>query len=125
MSTALSKLRRHYDDPLLVREGKDWVLTPLAESLRQPVQTAVDGARGLLSLPVSFDPAEIDMTITICASDYMTNVLLTRAFETLTDEAPKARVRWEWPQRDLTEMLRLGLVDLLFRPLQQAEAEWL
>ncbi len=38
MSTALARLRRHYQDELLVRVGRDYELTPFAKALVPSVQ---------------------------------------------------------------------------------------
>ena len=37
MSTTLGHLRRHFDEPLLVRSGRVHVLTPFAKSLTAPL----------------------------------------------------------------------------------------
>ncbi len=42
MSHALTRLRDHFGDPLLVRSGRLMLATPLAESLREPVRVAVE-----------------------------------------------------------------------------------
>src|SRR5258705_3762133 len=41
MSTALGRLRDYFSDQLLVRIGRQMVLTPLAESLADPVHDVV------------------------------------------------------------------------------------
>jgi DNA-binding transcriptional LysR family regulator len=41
MSGALARLRRHFDDELLVREGRGYVLTPAAQRLLPAVQRAL------------------------------------------------------------------------------------
>ena len=41
MSRALARLRRHFDDPLLVRVGRELRLTPVAEALVEPVRAAL------------------------------------------------------------------------------------
>lgn len=46
MSASLARLRRHFDDPLLARNGRGYVLTTLAESLVDPVRAAVAAADG-------------------------------------------------------------------------------
>src|SRR4051812_6996308 len=69
MSAVLAKLRRHFNDPLLVREGRALVLTPFAESLLQPVQTALFAAREVLAQGRSFTPATDQRTFTLMASD--------------------------------------------------------
>ncbi len=48
MSRTLSRLREATGDPLLVRAGRQMVLTPYADSLRERTQGAVFAARAVL-----------------------------------------------------------------------------
>ena len=41
MSNALARLRRHFDDPLLVRTGNRMAATARGESLAQPLREAL------------------------------------------------------------------------------------
>ncbi|MEK8173317.1 LysR family transcriptional regulator [Streptomyces sp. M19] len=70
MSATLAKLRRHFDDPLLIREGRALVLTPFAESLLQPVENALIASREVLTSGRSFEPDTDQRTFTVVASDY-------------------------------------------------------
>jgi len=40
-SAALARLRRHFDDELLVRRGTDYLLSPLAEKLAEPLDLRI------------------------------------------------------------------------------------
>ncbi|WP_175647255.1 LysR family transcriptional regulator [Streptomyces cyaneochromogenes] len=120
MSTTLAKLRRHFGDPLLIREGRTLVLTPFAESLRQPVQTALVAALDALSFGHSFDSRSEQRSFTVIASDYAACTLLRPALRELTADAPGVRVNVEPLRADLIEQLRSGRCDLLFWPLQLA-----
>jgi DNA-binding transcriptional LysR family regulator len=124
MSAVLAKLRRHFNDPLLVRDGRTMVLTPLAESLLQPVQTALVAAREVLtSGRQPFDPATAQRTFTMIACDYTAGTLLLPALRGLTEVAPRVRVNVEPPGAEPVEQLRTGRCDLLFWPLQPQTPE--
>ncbi len=125
MSAALAKLRRHFDDPLLVREGRAMVLTPFAESLVGPVQTALVAAREVLSSGRSFTPATDRRTFTLMASDYVAGVLVLPALRGLATDAPGVRVTVASLRADLVELLRTGWCDVLFWPLQLQTPELL
>ena len=56
MSGALARLRKHFDDELLVRTGRGFELSPLAEELRPLVAEAVEAAEALLGNQREFDP---------------------------------------------------------------------
>ncbi|MCS7475592.1 LysR family transcriptional regulator [Umezawaea endophytica] len=125
MSAVLAKLRRHFNDPLLVRDGRAMVLTPFAESLRQPVQTALVAAREVLSSGRSFTPATDRRTFTFMAGDYVSGVLVLPALRGLSVDAPGVRVNVVPLRAELVELLRTGWCDVLFWPLQLQTPELL
>jgi DNA-binding transcriptional LysR family regulator len=125
MSAVLARLRRHFDDPLLVRDGRALVLTPFAESLVQPVQTALVAAREVLSSGRSFAPATDRRTFTVMASDYVAGVVVLPAMRGLAADAPGVRVNVVSLRADLVELLRTGWCDVLIWPLQLQTPELL
>ena len=70
MSRTLTRLREVTGDPLLVRAGRQMVLTPHAEALRLRTTNAVHEARALLR-PSMTEPdfATLQRTFTIRAND--------------------------------------------------------
>jgi len=88
MSGALARLRKHFDDELLVRSGRGFELSPLAEELRPRVAEAVEAAEALLGNQRDFDPASSTKRFAVSMSEYAMTVIarpLTRAF---ADQAP-------------------------------------
>jgi DNA-binding transcriptional LysR family regulator len=88
MSGALTRLRKHFDDELLVRSGRGFELSPLAEELRPRVAEAVEAAEALLGNQRDFDPASSTKRFAVSMSEYAMTVIarpLTRAF---ADQAP-------------------------------------
>jgi LysR family nod box-dependent transcriptional activator len=117
MSAALARLRRLFGDPLLVRNGRVHELTPLAQSLVEPVRTVLISLEQMLATRPHFDPATDERTFTIVASDYVTLILLRPLLELLYKEAPHVavnvapvsgatRVELEHAQVDLVVMPR-------------------
>jgi DNA-binding transcriptional LysR family regulator len=83
MSGALARLRKHFDDELLVRSGRGFELSPLAEQLRPRVAEAVEAAEALLGNQRDFDAATSTKRFAVSMSEYAMTVLaepLTRAF---------------------------------------------
>ena len=76
MSQVLGRYRRHFDDELLVRVGREYELTPLARDLLPHVQEALRLLRATLRVDETFDPATSDRLFTVAASDYAMTVLL-------------------------------------------------
>jgi LysR family transcriptional regulator, nod-box dependent transcriptional activator len=88
MSSALARLRRLFDDPLLVRHGRVLELTPMGQALLEPVHDVLAGLDHLLTITPAFDPENDTRSFTIAASDYVTLVLLRPLLEELYREAP-------------------------------------
>lgn len=117
MSSTLSRLRRLFDDPLLVKQGRGMALTPLAESLAAPVREALGIVESVLTVHSHFDPGTDHRTFTISASDYVTLVLLRPLLESIAQEAPNIRVNIIPIKIDeYTEDLRREQTDLLLLP---------
>lgn len=82
MSGALTRLRKHFDDELLVRVGRGFELTALATSLRPRVADAIEAAEALLGNERRFEPGSSSRRFTTSMSEYAMTVLaepLTRA----------------------------------------------
>src|ERR1700677_2703457 len=65
MSTALARLRRHYQDELLVRISRDSELTPFARALVPSVQQTMQSVELTLGTGRRFDPANSEHTFRI------------------------------------------------------------
>ncbi|AHH96822.1 LysR family transcriptional regulator [Kutzneria viridogrisea] len=116
MSASLAKLRRLFDDPLLVRDGRGLVLTPFAESLLGRLAVALSSVRAVLDTEARFDPATDHRVFTIVASDYVTAVLLRPLLVEVSRTAPHVRINIVSLQPDFLDRLRRGQCDLLIWP---------
>lgn len=94
LSEALARLRRHFGDELLVRDGRGYQLTPLAVRLRERARIAVADADRLFASSRAHDPAASAREFTVCTSDYAIAVLGGQAVTILAAEAPRARLRF-------------------------------
>lgn len=88
MSGALQRLRDYFDDPLLVRAGRDMALTPLGESLVNPVRATLLQIEATLATRPVFDPAVARRSFTFGVSDYAAFVLMAPLLRQLAAEAP-------------------------------------
>jgi DNA-binding transcriptional LysR family regulator len=75
MSHTLARLREALADPLLVRAGRQMVLTPRAEALRPRVRSAVAEARQLLTPERPFVARELKRAFVVSATDHILLVL--------------------------------------------------
>ena len=87
-STALTRLREFFKDELLTTMGRRMVLTPLAQTMVEPVRAIVLQAQTLIDSTPGFNPATATRRFVIMASDYVATVFLSRVVERLAFEAP-------------------------------------
>ncbi|MEK2472740.1 LysR family transcriptional regulator [Streptomyces noursei] len=111
-SRTLARLRRAVGDPLLVRAGQQMAPTPRALELREEVGALLRNCDKVLRPGAGFDPAQLQRTFTVQATD----LLLAGLAGTLTD-----RIHTEAPHVDVVFLpeaveggpaLRQGWVDV-------------
>jgi DNA-binding transcriptional LysR family regulator len=88
-SRAMTRLRRHFGDPLLVRTARGYVLTPVAELLRPLVRSALDGINALFEVS-AFDARTSTRTFRVASTDYGVSVVLIPQLLHLRNLAPLA-----------------------------------
>jgi len=92
MSGVLARLRHAFNDKLLVASRGGMTLTPLGESLIEPVRLILEEIHRTIIVNVPFDPATSRRVFTIAASDYAVTVLLTDALRRIGRDAPGVTV---------------------------------
>ncbi|MFE2565434.1 LysR family transcriptional regulator, partial [Streptomyces mirabilis] len=92
MSGSLARLRRHFNDELLVRVGREYELTPLAERLLPVVQASLHKAEEALSLTRHFEPARSRQRFSVVMSDYVMTVFVEPLLRAIAQEAPGVRI---------------------------------
>jgi DNA-binding transcriptional LysR family regulator len=112
MSYALARLRAHFDDPLLVQQGKRMVPTRLARSLAGPVRQAVADLETVFRGASAFDPATSRQTFHIASTDNLELLVLPRLSQLLGAEAPGVDIRVFPLLEDWRSGLRGGELDL-------------
>jgi DNA-binding transcriptional LysR family regulator len=118
MSASLARLRRVFGDPLLVRSGRTFTLTPLAQSVAQPLQALLADIETVLTLQPSFDAATDTRTFTVVGSDYVTFVLLRHLVPALYPEAPGITIRILPLAPGFQQALDRGEADVLIVPAE-------
>jgi len=118
MSGALARLRRHFDDELLVRDGRQYRLTPLAERLLPDVREALRQVERTLEARPEFDPATSTRTFSLAMSDYVVTVLIDPLLRRVHELAPGVGLTLNPVPLDMEETDR-GLLqhDLLIAPV--------
>lgn len=93
MSHSLSRLREHFRDPILVRDGREMRLTPFAQDLHPRVTAAAEAAKQLFAASFEFDPETTTRRIRIAAPDLCSS-LFTTLITNLGERAPLASVEF-------------------------------
>ncbi|WP_300680954.1 LysR family transcriptional regulator [Nocardioides sp.] len=102
MSSTLTRLRRVTGDELLIRVGRGFVLSPVAEELLPLVHEAVAQVRRTLEASRAFDPATSTRRFRISTSDYAMFVIGAALEQRLTALAPGVEVDFDTiPSDDL------------------------
>jgi DNA-binding transcriptional LysR family regulator len=118
MSAALARLRRRFDDELLVRAGRDYELTPFARELLPEVQHALRLMGAALHLEDEFEPARSERTFRLAMSDYAISVVHEPLVRLVEAEAPGIRLAIEPLGPDATRSERILIEhDALIAPL--------
>ncbi|MCB1387890.1 MAG: LysR family transcriptional regulator [Rhodobacteraceae bacterium] len=115
-SGALARLREYFGDDLLVQVGRKMVLTPRAQALAPKVRAVLMQIDGAIIQPPEFDPATVERTIRILASDYVAIAVLYEAIREIRRKAPKLTIVIDPPQENPAQALSHGDIDLLAMP---------
>jgi LysR family nod box-dependent transcriptional activator len=94
LSASLSRLRVHFEDPILVREGNSYVLSPLAVRLADQTAIALESARRVFAAHADFDASDSTREFTIFGSDYSFVTVGQRVSALAAERAPGVRFRF-------------------------------
>lgn len=115
VSHALQRLRRTFDDELLVRVGKELRPTARAERLREPLTALLSGAETLLSQSEeSFDPSTMVRELAIGGTDFFEALVLPGLMARLFAEAPGVSLVMRVLGNDVERALLSREIDLAF-----------
>lgn len=115
VSDALARLRVQFRDELLVRSGREMLLTPLARELLEPLGETLAGIAALVEAP-AFVPAELDREFVVATADPVTMTIGGPLCRRLQAQAPGASVRFvDLGQRDYDRLRGMEL-DMVIVP---------
>lgn len=76
ISKVLARLRAHFGDPLVVRDGNAMQLTPRAAAIAEPLRDLLAASDGLSAAVPAFDPRTSERTFRLLVTDVGTIVFL-------------------------------------------------
>lgn len=113
MSQALARLRRTFDDPLLVRVGHRMEPTAMAEGLGAPLHALLTNLETLVNDRGRFDPANSSRTFRIACLDHFAALDLPGIAASLRSDAPNIDIAvTQLSYRTINSELEEGLVDV-------------
>ena len=113
ISHSLSKLRVLLDDPILIRQGSEVVLSALAQNLQAPLKEILSQIEILLGKSIDFLPANSHRTFRLAMSDYGAAIVLPKLLRQLRAEAPNTTlVVTQDSRHGMLEQIAQGKIDL-------------
>ena len=113
ISHSLNKLRVLLDDPLLIRQGNEVVLSALAQNLQAPLKEILGQIETLLGQSIDFMPADSQRTFRIAMSDYGAAIVLPKLLVQLRSQAPDTSlVVIQDSRQGMLEQVGQGRIDL-------------
>lgn len=112
MSAALQKLRDYFNDPLLVRAGRELCLSPRGLSLLEPVREALLRVQATLGTQPTFDPATVERSFSVIVRDHIVPRLMPVVLRRLLAEAPRVSCAVEELSQNSLSRLEHGDSDL-------------
>ena len=110
-SRTMRKLREVFNDPLLVRTSKGYMLTPLAESLRPSIDAALNAVQDVF-VQQSFEALTSNRQFRLCTTDYGEAIVLQPLFAGFSSIAPQLACHTvSWTDETLLQ-LENGALDL-------------
>ncbi len=113
ISHALSRLRRLFDDPLFVRDGRGLAPTPLTRGLIEPLRRSLRSLDAVLDDAGGFDPGQAQAQFTIATRDPVEILALPPVMRRIATTAPNVDLRIvEVRRRSIETALASGTLDL-------------
>ncbi|WP_322067242.1 LysR family transcriptional regulator [Burkholderia ubonensis] len=92
VSSALARLREHFEDELLVPLNRQMVPTALALDLHGPVKEWLQGIDSIVHAQPEFNPRDLRREFVVLCSDYVAETFMPRLIRLLAEEAPGATI---------------------------------
>lgn len=121
-STALNKLRTHFDDRLFARTAQGMQPTPFAQKIYPALAEVLVQLEKAQGSRTTFDPARAQQRFRVCVTDISEVVLLPGLLNHLQKVAPGVRIETEMISTQTGRRLEDGEVDLAIGFMPQLDA---
>ena len=117
VSNNLRRLRQHFDDRLVIRDGRSLRLTPRAAALLDPLGETLTALSRVIETDV-FAPEKSSRSFRIVAASNISAILMPPLAKLLADEAPHISVQFIGGSALTPHDLRTDRIDVLIGPPQ-------
>jgi DNA-binding transcriptional LysR family regulator len=117
VSHSLSRLRREFGDPLLIKGGVRMQPTAFALDLIEEARPMLRGIQRVLSPRQVFDPRDSQRVFRLAAPDFMLS-LFTSLLARLRTDAPRVSVEWTAPREPTLLDVAEGQIDIAIVPAE-------
>ncbi|MGY4857329.1 LysR family transcriptional regulator [Cryobacterium sp. AP23] len=93
MSASLARIRRQFEDPILIRRGNGFDVSPLAARLAPHAAIALDAARRVFESQADWSPAESTREFSFYSSDFGMRTIGPVVSRLVEESAPGVRLR--------------------------------
>lgn len=112
VSRHLTQLRDIFQDPLLLREGQQYILTLRAMELSLTLKKTIESIENLAA-PTIFDPNYCSRHFEIYGSDYLAEYMFPDILDKIISQAPKVTISFSLWQNNAFSVLSQNGVDLV------------
>ena len=123
LSRHLAQFREAFNDPLLIRQRHDYILSHRAEQLLPALKQAL-AALDRLRLPAEFSPQHCERNFVLAASDYVAEHILPDLMADLVKVAPHVSIEYQTWHADHFDCLSNGDVDVVISMLDDAPSDY-
>lgn len=110
ISRQLAQLRDYFNDPLLVREGNDYLLTARAQQIKPRLKALLDQIDDL-RYQEAFDPGLCHRRFTFACTDYVANFIFPNLIVDVHNQAPGIDLQFKTWQFDWLNHLGTKPID--------------
>jgi len=116
VSSALSRLREYFDDDLLTKVGRKMEITPLGESLKEPIRDILNRIDSTIILKPDFQPSKTDRTFSLFISEYTQMLLMPEVLQLAHKQSSTAKFNLLRQFNSPHKALHRGEADMLIIP---------
>ncbi|GGI71346.1 LysR family transcriptional regulator [Shewanella gelidii] len=124
ISHALSRLRKKYDDPLFIRQGRKMIPSALCQQMLPDVVAALQLLNGTFTLPAEFDMTKQQRTVKMGMRDILETTFFPQLVTDLQTNTPNIAINsFQVNTQDFDQALMQQDVDMIIDVLTPTQQE--